>query len=132
MNKFGLFPFQNGKLQKALTESQEQIKMLKQELNEVDNMLKDSKSQLIATKEKVHDYFVCEWDYDGKIWCAKYRFTIDCFHIFQVLRRKLGEMQTENDKLTNDLSEKCERISRTNVELQKLQEMYDSLHGDYK
>lgn len=41
-------------------------------------------------------------------------------------------MQMENDKLTNDLSEKCEELTKIDGELEKLQKMYDSLHRDYK
>lgn len=41
-------------------------------------------------------------------------------------------MQKENDKLTSELSEKCEQLHRNDAELEKLKKMYDSLHSDYE
>lgn len=125
--QINLFHFQNGKLQKVLAESQEHIQTLELQLNGMNTAMKELKSQLNASKERVHDYVVC-----GGTMCGhthKCKFTIS---ILQVLRRTLGEMQKENDKLTNDLSDKCGQLNRSNEGFDKLQKMYDSLHGDYK
>lgn len=41
-------------------------------------------------------------------------------------------MQEENDKLINDLSDKCEQLKRRESEFDNQQKLYDSLHGDYE
>lgn len=49
---------QNEKLREALAELQEHHRKLKQEFNGMSTVLKETRNQLNASKEKVHDHLV--------------------------------------------------------------------------